>query len=366
MKASSSIALALLVAGAAAWVTYAMMSSRQRATMEQRDLRRRPTAGPLIVASHPASRTFEQRVPWIGTVQSRSAVHLRALVDGRVEAIQADDQAAVRSGQSILRLGGPHVESRRARMRATIDTLKSRLALAEQTAQRLSKDVADQLATKDQLAAAQQARLALSGQLQDARITLESLEHQLVVTAPAAGVFTNRQVSLGQTVRAGQTLGDVVDPGRLRVLASLFPPEGSVVNGKEASIRLAQDRSVIGTITQVLPEMSKTGAVQVWIEGPQIDGQLAAGQTVSGTITIRTAPSAVAVPASAIVFDSKEQPYVFVKTDDTYVRRRVALGLWQDGWVQVLSGVKQSETIATHGAYELYYRRFSSQFKVED
>ncbi len=48
------------------------------------------------------------------------------------------------------------------------------------------------------------------------------------------------------------------------------------------------------------------------------------------------------------------------------MRRRVRLGLAQDGWVEVRAGLTPSQRVITQGAYELLHSKFSEQFKVED
>ena len=77
-------------------------------------------------------------------------------------------------------------------------------------------------------------------------------------------------------------------------------------------------------------------------------------------------PPLLAVPASAVVYGPEEQPYVFIQEGAAYVQRRVRLGLTQDGWVEVLSGLELGQFVVTQGAYELFYRQFTRQFQAED
>jgi len=325
----------------------------------------RPVTASLIAASQPVVRTLSRQVPWVGAVQSRASVQLKALQAGLVEAIDAADQTPVRRGDVILRLGGPQIETQRARLQTDAESLKAQLDLATQTIERLKQNLGQQLTTADQVAAAQEAQVKLQAGLRDARLALDSFEQQARVTSPMAGVFTNRRVSPGQTVSAGDPLGDVVDSNNLRIAASLFPPEGVSLEGQQATIRLDQNDRLAGTVARVLPAASGTGAVAVWIEGPQINGRLRPGQTVSGDIVVDTR-QALTVPQSAIVYDVNERPYIFVQQDRTYESRAVRLGLTQDGWVEVVSGLEEGRPVVTQGAYELFYRRFNEQFKVED
>jgi RND family efflux transporter MFP subunit len=319
----------------------------------------------LIVTAEPNERRFAQRIPWTGIVQSTSAVELAALTAGRIESVSATDQSPVQAGTTVMTLGGSLLASRKATLQANITSAQAQLALAEQTVQSLKQDVAQQLATTRDLAVAQAQQVKLEAQLGDAQLQMRLLDDQTHVTAPISGVFTERRVSKGQSVKEGDVLGAIIDPNHLRIVASLFPPERVRIEGAQVEVRLNSGRTFSAGIRAVLPQASGTGATQVWIEGPQIDEQLRAGQTVAGDVTVEVRTS-LAVPRSAIVYGPQEQPYAFVQEQGRYERRSVRLGLTQDGWVEVLGGLEKGQAVVTEGAYELLHREFSSQFQVED
>jgi multidrug efflux system membrane fusion protein len=283
-----------------------------------------------------------------------------------VEAIEARDQEPIEAGAVVMQLGGPGIEAKRAQLQTGADSLESQLDLARQTVERLRQNLEEQLTTQDQVAAAQETQLKLQAQLRDAQLALESFEKQPHIAAPMAGIFTNRRVSLGQMVSAGDVVGEIIGRDHLRIVASLFPPEGIALEGKEAAVRFGENQDLNGIVRHALPQASDTGATAVWIEGPQVDQRLRPGQTVSGEVTVEAKAAALAVPESAIVYDVQEQPYVFVQQDGTYERHSVRLGLTQEGWVEVLSGLERGQSVVTQGGYELFYREFNRQFKVED
>jgi RND family efflux transporter MFP subunit len=325
-----------------------------------------PAAQPLITTAPPTLRAFTLRVPWIGTVESQTSVELTALVAGRVEIINAEDQRQLKKGQSVMRLGGPQIEGVREKLRAEIKSLGAQIDLAGQTVEGLRESLKTQLVTKDQVSAAQNAQVKLEAQLCEARLNLKIFEDQLRLSAPMNGIFTNRRVSVGQDVMAGQILGEIIDIGRLRIAAAIFPPQGIELQDKEAIIRLSENQMLNGLVRDVLPRVLNTGAVTVWIEGSQIDAQLRPGQVVSGVMVVKSRPDTLTVPESAIVYDSQEYPYLFVSKDSSYEPVSIQLGLVQDGWVEVLSGLGKDQFVVTQGAYELFYRQFNEQFKVQD
>jgi RND family efflux transporter MFP subunit len=347
-------------------LTYWYMQSRESSRVSLTTLDTSSAAPPLITTARPAKRAITLRVPWIGTVESQNSVELTVLVPGRVEVIEAGDQAQIEKGRLVMRLGGPQIEGVHARLTTEIESLRSQIGLARQTVERLKQNLMAQLATKDQLAAAQDAQIKLDTQLREARLSLKTFESQIRISAPMNGIFTNRHVSAGQEVKAGQVVGEIIDTGRLRIAASIFPPQGIQLQGKEATIRLSENSTLSGIVQRVLPRALSTGAVTVWIEGPQIDTQLRPGQMVGGTMVVKVNPDTLAVPESAIVYDSQEHPYLFVRQDSSYEPLSIQVGLEQDGWVEVLSGLKQDQFVVTQGAYELFYRQFNEQFKVQD
>ncbi len=364
MRRTIWIVLMVIAAGA---IVFALVYWRLRPAASENG---QTTSGPsdlkgLIVTAEPEERRFAQIVPWTGIVRSTSTVELVALTAGRVESISATDQTAVRAGATVMTLGGSLLASRRATLQANLTSVQDQFGLAQQTVQSLQQDVAQQLATKRDLAAAQADQLKLQAQLDDAQLQMRLLDDQTHVTAPVSGVFTERRVSEGQSVKEGDVLGTIVDPNHLRIVASLFPPEGTRLEGAQVAVRVSGGRTLSADVRAVLPQASGTGATQIWIEGPQIDEQLHAGQTVTGGATLEVRTS-LAVPRSAIVYGSQEQPYAFVQEQGRYERRSVRLGLTQDGWVEVLSGLEKGQAVVTEGAYELLHREFSSQFRVED
>lgn len=325
-----------------------------------------PVPEPLISTAYPDKRTVTHQVPWVGTVESQASVKLTALVAGRVEAIDAEDQRPVKMGQSVIRLGGPQIEDTRARLTAQIESLKIQVQLSQETLVRLEENLKTRLATKDQVAAAQEAKVGLETQLRDAQLNLKTVNRQSHITAPMKGIVTNRRVSVGQDVAAGQVVGDVIDTDRLRIKASLFPPRGLELQGREVVIRSNESQPLTGIVRQVLPLASSTGAVTVWIEGPQIDAQLRPGQSVGGGIVAQSTSGVLAVPESAIVYDAQDHPFLFVGKDGTYERIGIQTGMAQDGWVEIMSGLNEDQSVVVRGAYELFYRKFNEQFKVQD
>jgi RND family efflux transporter MFP subunit len=366
MKVKHWIALILAGSFFSVPLTYSFMKSGGLIAESLAAVKSSPALPQLITTARPARRSFTLSVPWIGIVESQASVELTAMAAGRIEVIAAEDQTRIKEGQLVMRLGGPQVEEIRAKLAAEIKSLQSELDLARQTVKRRQQSLTAHLATKDEVAAAQDSQIKLQDQLSAARLNLKTFENQVCISAPFNGTFTNRRVSVGQNVSIGMVVGEIIDTDRLRIVASIFPPQGIALQDREATIHLDQNRTLTALVRQVMPRAGNTGALEAWIEGPQVDEQLRPGQAVAGSVVLRVGPESLAVPESAIVYDSEEHPYLFVQKGDAYEPLRVRLGLIRDGWVEVLAGLETDQTVVIKGAYELFYRQFNEQFKVQD
>ena len=326
------------------------------------------TPGIGVAAARPAVRCFSTCVPWTGVVESKIEVRLDALAAGRIEKIAVADQASVKAGALLMEIGGPRVEARREALAAEIQTLGKQLALARESLARVRQNVAERLATKDDLSRAEQLVLQTEASLKRARLDSEANEVSLRARAPVDGVFTGRSVCVGQAVEAGTPLARVVDPAHLRIVASLHPPRGAEFAGKRVRLRVAGGEDVAEAfIDRVLPEADLSGAVLVWIDGKFPLGTLRPGQSVGGTVVLDERHS-LAVPASAVVYGPDERAHVFVKHPgkSNYTRRDVRTGSEQDGWVEILDGLKGDDSVVVRGAHELFYHDFNRQYTIED
>jgi cobalt-zinc-cadmium efflux system membrane fusion protein len=82
------------------------------------------------------------------------------------------------------------------------------------------------------------------------------------------------------------------------------------------------------------------------------DGNWRPGSLVHAAVAIEERPAALAVPASAIQTIGKTR-IVFVRTQDGFERRPVTLGDGDDRLLEVLSGVREGETIAVSNTFVL-------------
>jgi membrane fusion protein, heavy metal efflux system len=160
----------------------------------------------------------------------------------------------------------------------------------------------------------------------DEVVAQRKVDGTLVVASPIDGRVTARNARPGLFVQ----------PARAKVRA--YPDR--VFQGKVSTIGTAVDPNTHRTF------------VRDEIKDP--DNFLLAG--MYGSFVIETGPPlrATAVPDSAVVREGDGTMTVFVTTDGRrFVKRIVETGLRQDGFVQILKGLKPGEQVATTGALQL-------------
>ncbi|MCF6178783.1 MAG: efflux RND transporter periplasmic adaptor subunit [Geopsychrobacter sp.] len=322
---------------------------------------------PLISLARPELRIFTQQIPFEGQVEAKKTTTLTATLTAQITAIKVEDQARVKEGQLLVLLGGYQVTGERSRLTTEVESLKAQLELVRQTQQRVKKNLQAQLATNDQLVAVQSSLIKIETQWQQTQAKLALFEKSLRITAPISGTFTRRQASVGQRVNAGQLIAEIIDTDQLRIAAFIVPPVGLELQGRVVRIRWDEKQPVMrGIVRRVLPQDSNTGALKIWIEAEQLERRLRPGQTVAGRVMLTARTKSLAIPQSAIIYDSAENPTIFIPSNGDYVPQQIQLGQVDDGWAEVLSGLSTDQTLVTQGAYELFYRKFNEQFKVAD
>jgi len=178
------------------------------------------------------------------------------------------------------------------------------------------------------------------------------------VRAPISGRVVDRKVDLGAAVGRDNLeteLFTVADLDRVWVELAVGPADLPVVaEGQTVSIAAhGLAKRAVGKIVFISPIVEReTHAARVVAEIANPDGNWRPGSLVQASVAIPERPAALAVPASAIQTIGKKRA-VFVRTQDGFERRPVTLGDGDDRLFEVLSGVREGETIAVSNTFVL-------------
>lgn len=183
--------------------------------------------------------------------------------------------------------------------------------------------------------------------------------------APITGIVAETHATSGANVKSGEVLLRLVDVASVYVEGKL--PEAELprlaqFSGAQLETPGAARGVPLGKLVAVqklVDPASRT--VNIIYEAGNRDRSLAVGQAVSLRLTTGGAAEAPAVPESAIV-DDGGRPVVFVQVaGESFARRPVTLGTHDNGYVQVVAGVRAGERAVTKGAYLIRLSAMSSQ-----
>jgi membrane fusion protein, copper/silver efflux system len=178
----------------------------------------------------------------------------------------------------------------------------------------------------------------------------------LVWPAPATGDVIEKQVILGQRVRAGDELYRIADHTHLWVIVDVAEADlPQLKHGTHATLTLRAYpmQQFEGEVVLIYPELrAETRTAKVRIEVPNPDGRLKIDMYADVVFHAGADEAPVAaVPASAVIDSGTRQVVLVAKGEGRFEPRPVKLGRRSDGYVEVLEGVESGEEVVTSATF---------------
>ncbi|MCV9925985.1 efflux RND transporter periplasmic adaptor subunit, partial [Acinetobacter baumannii] len=130
----------------------------------------------------------------------------------------------VQKGQVLVRLNNQDNAARLAQAQANLASTQAQANLAKSMVQRKNRLLDQGFISKVEY---EQSLVDYQAQLENVRAQqanvdiAEKADRDGTILSPISGVITQRQVEPGQTVSAGQTLFEIIDPSRLEIQAKI-------------------------------------------------------------------------------------------------------------------------------------------------
>src|SRR5262249_29702622 len=182
-----------------------------------------------------------------------------------------------------------------------------------------------------------------------------SIDRVTVVTSPIAGTITARKVGPGQYIRQDNTdpLFMIADLSQMWMLANAYEadvPWIKVGQPVEVHIMAYPDTIFKATISYIGAAVDPaTHRVDVRAVVDNHALQLKPEMFANFCIITRADMPYPALPLSAVVRDGEKASVWAAQPEHHFVRREVKLGLEQDGYVQILSGIQPGEQVVVEG-----------------
>jgi cobalt-zinc-cadmium efflux system membrane fusion protein len=295
-------------------------------------------------------------------------------ISGPVSAVLVQPGARVRRGQALATVASPDYAAdvaayRKAEATAAnlhrIAVLDSQLfandALARRDLEQAQTDAATAAADRD--AALEQLRAigVDSAGLEAIRRHRAAPAPQGVIRAPIEGTVVERLVTPGQVLQAGATPAfTVADLSSVWVMAHVFEADlPFIAEGDSAEVRLTEDttRAFRGQVTYVGALVNPdTRATDVRVLTPNPGHALKRDMFVRVTLRGRRPKAGLLVPASAVLRDADNLPFVFLARGERgFERRQVTVGSHVGDRLEITSGLAAGDRVITQGGLFLQF-----------
>jgi len=287
-----------------------------------------------------------------GAIEPERSATLRAEMPASVLQTMAEPGQRVSAGQVLARLDDSAIRDAALAARAAVATAQNANEIAAKELERAEAlEKAGAIALRD-LERARNGALAAKTQLANAQSMSVSAEKQLArtrVAAPYAGIVSARQVNAGDFVSPGTALFTVVDPGTMRLEASV-PAEAlaAVRVGLPVEFIVAGygERRFNGRVTRVNPTADPaTRQVRILATIPNAGETLVGGLFAEGRVATESRKAPV-IPINA-VDERGVRPSVMRIKGGRVEKVEVELGLRDDQseTVEIRSGLARGDTV---------------------
>jgi HlyD family secretion protein len=335
---------------------------------------------PAITVSTVGTRLMRDRVIASGLIAPVEQVSVSPLVEGQpIEALLADVGDTVTAGQVLARLSRSTLDLQQSQLAASLASARAVIAQAEaqlieaqsssdeaarvatRTAALRAQGTASQAAADQALAAATSAtaRVTVAAQsLEAARAQLANVQAQQAnlalqltrteVIAPFAGEIIARNAQLGAiATAAGQPMFVLIRDSALELRADVAESDlMRLAPGQTASLTLAGSATPLtGRVRLVEPSIDTTTRLARARISLDDASQVRSGMFVEAEILV-VERETIAVPVTAVGAAS-DGATVMKVTNGTVTRTPVSLGIRDGGWVEVLSGLHEGDSVVT-------------------
>jgi HlyD family secretion protein len=171
---------------------------------------------------------------------------------------------------------------------------------------------------------------------------------ELTVRAPATGLLTSLELTVGQNLNRGDQLAEVMPATGYKLAAKVDEYYLNRVHTGQAATVQINDQSWSLNAVRVYPEVkSGSFAVDLAFEGPAPPGLLR-GQTLQGRLSLGADVPGLVLPAGAFLERSGgDWAFVLDRDGRSAQRRRIKLGRRNAEQVEVLSGLSAGERVIT-------------------
>jgi len=282
---------------------------------------------------------------YVGNLLPNQRLIMKSQIDGVIENIYFDEGEEIVKNKKLLDISTKEL------------SLKLKIALADSKLAESNLNRDEKLAKKNLIANAQldqtrtfAERASLNKEL--AKISL----NKSLINSPLKGTVKTRFVKVGEFVRKGDRLVEILEVDRILVKVNIPEQEILQINiGQKVDIVLyiLENKKFEGEVKKIgLEADASNRTFPVEIEVDNRERELRPGMLARATFTQRVDQDQVVVPRHAIM-ERERGRIVYVVDNGIAVQRKVTIGISQRENVQILMGLNKGEQLVIEGHTKL-------------
>ena len=374
----------VVVAGLLVWLWIGRNASQVDATADPAS-----DAAQVTAAVAPVVRgTIANSLTISGEFKPFQDVDVHAKVAGYIKVIYVDVGSHVKEGQTLAVLEVPELAAQLAGADAAVRRAKEEIGRAQGDLERAKSThaathsayarLSDAAKTKQGLVAqqelddAQAKDLETEAQVSSSKSALSAAQQELEVaqanqsqvsalsdytriTAPFAGVITNRYADTGALVAAGTSSSTQATPvvrlAQISVLRLVLPiPESIAAQihlGDPVKVHVqALNQDIQGKVSRFADSLDvQTRTMQTEIDCENRDGRLMPGMYTDTVLSLREKKNALTIPLEAVVRNGDDATVLMVNSQNILDERHIKLGIENNAVVEVLSGLSEGDRV---------------------
>lgn len=356
MKKQVKIAIgAVIVLGFAGLVATRMMKPQEE--MQTKGL-------PAVTLTTATEGSIEQTTALMGTVQPSDTYYITPKVAGELVEIYVQNGQSVEEGAPIAKIDNQkQIDAAKSQMEAanaSVQAASQQAATAQDAVNRMtplyeSGDISvqsyNQTANSAKAAASQVD--AAKAQAASAKLNYETQVEFATVTAPAAGVVQNQNMTLHGMVSQSSQLCVITGTGAKVVKFNVTEDVlQNLTMGQTVTVE-KNGTSYSGTITKLtklVDPQSGLFPVEATLSGA---GALSDGSSTKLSLVAAKADHALLVPVDAVYY-SGGNPYVYTYENGLVKRVFISTGISDDQYYEVTDGLDGTEQIVNSWTDDIY------------
>ena len=282
---------------------------------------------------------------YVGNLLPNQRVIMRSEIDGVIENIYFDEGEEIVKNKQLVDISTKEL------------SLKLKIALADSKLAESNLNRDEKLAKKNLISNAQldQTRTFAERALLNKELSKISLNKSLI-KSPMKGTVKTRFVKVGEFVRKGDRLAEILEIDRILIKVNIPEQEILQINiGQKVDIVLYifENKKIEGQVKKIgLEADASNRTFPVEIEVDNLERKLRPGMLARVTFTQRVDQDQVVVPRHTIMERDRGR-IVYVVDNGKAFQREVSIGISQQENVQILKGLSKGEQLVVEGHTKL-------------